>query len=262
MDSETPSVTVGCPEMWTPVYTKYKLLFDTAAKSIAFFNKVRLPGPSKGELSQVVARMLSAVSNTMGAILILAFNGYGSEALKLSRGIYETELNILWLKNNPGDVDDFVEFQAIRRKQAYDEMDEEQKARVPKHLVEKISAEYLTALPRFIKDGKDKPRKEWCRRSLHDRAREVGLMDLHRTYYREASSVHHGDVIGLLVQMDSEGYMDAAPSWSNLDSSLVSGLGSYLRCLNYFDEIEELGFKDYLEQVNAEYVTALTTLKR
>ena len=53
--------------------------------------------------------------------------------------------------------------------------------------------------------------------------------------------------------------MDMAPSWSHLDTALISGLGSFLRCVNYFDEIVRLGFRDRLEVVLGDYVAAVKT---
>jgi hypothetical protein len=137
-------------------------------------------------------------------------------------------------------------------------MDEERRKLVPKEIAAEILADYASSLPRFVKPGKTKPRREWCRVSLRDRAAEhEGLLRLHLTYYPMVSSIHHGDIQGLTAQFDTEGKMDIAPSWSHLGTALVSGLGSFLRCLNDFDEITRLGFGDRLELVLEDYVAAL-----
>lgn len=116
---------------------------------------------------------------------------------------------------------------------------------MPKEIAAEILADYTSSLPRFVKPGKTKPRDEWCRVSLRARAaKHEGLLRLHLTYYPIVSSIHHGDIQGLIAQFDTEGKMDMAPSWSHLDAALVGGLGSFLRCLKYFDEITSLGFGD------------------
>ena len=86
-------------------------------------------------------------------------------------------------------------------------------------------------------------------------------MPLYRTYYRHVCSMAHGDVAGLLAQCDTESRVHIAPSFESLDDALVSSQGSMIRCLNYFDDLANLGFKDRLEAgVNSDYVSALNSL--
>jgi hypothetical protein len=65
----------------------------------------------------------------------------------------------------------------------------------------------------------------------------------------------------LIAQVDSELNAETAPSWSWLDDALVSGIGSFVRCLAYFDEIAGLGFKERIENgPSADYVMAVRNL--
>jgi hypothetical protein len=87
------------------------------------------------------------------------------------------------------------------------------------------------------------------------------MLPLHRIFYRQASSMHHADIGGLISQVDSDMNVASAPSWAWLEDALVTGLGSLVRCLNYFDEIAQLGFKERLESgPNEDYVAALKSL--
>ena len=54
---------------------------------------------------------MAAAANSYGALLTLVLNGYGQDAMKIARSIYETELNGFWLKNHPEDLDDFPRLQ-------------------------------------------------------------------------------------------------------------------------------------------------------
>ena len=197
------------------------------------------------------------------ALLTLVLNGYGYDAMKLARSIYETELNIVWLKNHPDEIRDFLDYNIIQQKQLYDVMnEEEQQKSVSKERYERMMAEYTEILPRFA-TGRDKtrPRNEWCRVSIYDRAKEAGQLPLHQIFYRQASSMHHGDIGGLISHLDSNMHVELAPSWNWLDDALINGLGAFVRCLNYFDEIAQLGFKERLENgPNENYVTALRNL--
>lgn len=262
MDSETPSeVVAGFPEMWQPVHDKYRPFFELATNLQAIVNEMT-QRPMSGQLSQIVCRMVLAAANTNGALLTLVLNGFGHDAMKLARSIYETELNIVWLKKHPEDISDFVDYLIIQIKKTYDEMDEEQQKQVSKESYERMITKYNEVLPRFAKPrGKTRPRNEWCRLSIYERAKEAGLLGKHRTFYRWASSMHHGDIGGLNSQADSEMNAEVAPSWNWLEDALVGGFGSLVRCLGHFDEIAQLGFKKRLEEgPNEDYATALNSL--
>ena len=254
-------VAAGFPEMWQPVYDKYRLFFELAIKLQPIVNEMT-QRPMSGQLSQIVCRMVLAAANTNGALLTLVLNGYGHDAMKLARSIYETELNIVWLKKHPEDIRDFVDYLIIRHKLTYDQMDKEQQQQLPMESYERMMTKYAEVLPRFaIPRDKTRPRNEWCRVSISEKAKEAGLLELHRTFYRWASSMHHGDIGGLSSQADSEGKADVAPSWSWLELALVSGLGSFVRCLGHFDEIAQLGFKERLENgPNQDYAVAVKGL--
>ncbi len=141
-------------------------------------------------------------------------------------------------------------------------MDEEQQKQVSKESYERMMTKYTEVLPRFAMPwDKTRPRNEWCRVSIYERAKQAGLLGLYRTFYRWASSMHHADIRGLSYQADSEMKADVAPSWRWLEDALVSGFGSLVRCLGHFDEIAQLGFKERLENgPNEDYALALKGL--
>lgn len=271
MPEEPPRIVAGFPEMWQPVYDRYGLFFKAAGKIQDLVKEMASRVPS-GELSGIVCRMVCVAANTLSAIVTLVLNGYGYDAMKLGRSVYEAELNIFWLKNHPGDIKDFIDYNVIQQKQEYDALPVEQKQTFPKERYEQMMADYNAMLPRFTtKHDSARPRNEWCRVSIYERAKEAEqywqtqieeeLVSHYKAFYRPASSMHHGDIGGLLAQMDSNGNVGVAPSWECLDDALVSGLGSFIRCVVYFDEIAQLGFKERLENgTGKDYVSAVESL--
>src|ERR1019366_4677799 len=90
----------GFREMWQPVYSKYKAFFECAFKLQGIVGEM-ITSPVHGQLPQIIGQMAAAASNTYGAILTLVLNGFGNDAMKLARSLFEIELNILRLKNHP-----------------------------------------------------------------------------------------------------------------------------------------------------------------
>src|SRR5581483_4869862 len=100
--------------MWQPVYTKYKRFFEFAEHLAPIVNEM-IRAPVAGPLFQIVGRMAAAAANTHGALLTLVLNGYGHDAIKLARSLFEIELNIVRLRANPEEIEDFVDYNLIQQ---------------------------------------------------------------------------------------------------------------------------------------------------
>lgn len=126
-----------------------------------------------------------------------------------------------------------------------------------------MTCKYNEVLPRFASKGdRNIPRNEWCRESIYARAKEAGQdhLALYQTFYRDASSLHHLDIRGLVSHADEDLYADIAPSWAYLTDALVA-TGSFVRSVGEYDEMGNLGFKDRLQgDVNEAYAAALRSL--
>ena len=125
MHHELPNIAAGfsgCGKLSTKdIGCFLRLLIDYSPSSTTWLSS-RL----KGDLLQTVRRIIYAVTNTQGVLITLVLNGYGHDAMKLARSIYEAELNIVWLMKHPEDIDDFIDYNVIQQKQEYELLDDEQ----------------------------------------------------------------------------------------------------------------------------------------
>jgi hypothetical protein len=241
-------IEVGFPEMWQPVYDKYQLFFNCAAQLQPLHNAI-MKVPLTGELHQIMGRMATAAFNSMGALLLLVLNGYGHDAMKIARSIFEMELTMIRLRDHPEEIRDFMDYSFIQQKQLYDVMDDEQRAMVPRERYEQMMADYNRVLPRFAsKRNPTVPRNQWCKDSIYERTKQAGTqyLDLYRTFYRQASSLHHLDIAGIIAHTDADMQAQVAPSWELLDDSILA-LRSVMECVLMFDEIAGLGLHDRLK---------------
>jgi hypothetical protein len=165
MASNPPSIEAGFPHMWQPVHDRYRLYFkaaDTLQRVVADMMQQPVEG---GLWPRIAARMTLIAANTMGAVFTLVLNGYGHDAMKLARGLYETDINMQWLMRHPEEFQKFIDYNAIQQKQMYDELDEEQQQEVSKEEHEQMMEEYKDALP--------VPRYAWSSFSFTTRAKEA-----------------------------------------------------------------------------------------
>lgn len=263
MDDKHCQIMVGFPEMWAPVYNKYKLFFDCAVKLAQISTEMNRT-PVQGSLLQIVGRMAAAAANTHGALLTLVLNGYGHDAMRLARSLFEVEINIIRLKAHPAEIEDFSDYHHIHQKRRYDMFSDQQKERFPQERYDEMMSAYNSVLPRFATGrNKARPRNEWCRVSLYDRAKEAGPehLDLYKTFYGQASSMHHVDFGGLAAQSDASMQADMAPSWACLEDALVA-TGCALRSVGLYDEMARIGLKERIESgPGADYVGAVKALQ-
>jgi hypothetical protein len=240
-------ISVGFPEMWQPVFSKYRPFFDCAAQLAQIVTEIT-KRPVGGPLLNVAGRMAAAASNTAGAIVLLALNGYGHDALKLARSVFEIQVNIAWFRLHPEQIDDYTEYHHIQQKRYYDMFTDEQKARFPQERYEEMMMAYTSALPRFTSTRNPaEPRNEWCAVSLYKRAKDVDRLRLYRLFYGPASSVDHLDFSGLAAYSDEDQLADMAPSWNHLGTAL-SGIGCAYRAVFIYDEMAQLEFRQRLEE--------------
>ncbi len=192
--------------------------------------------------------MVAAASNTAGALQVLVLNGYGHDAMKLARSLFEIEVNIAWFHLHPDEIEDFIEYHHIKQKQYYDMFTDEQMAKFPKERYDEMIAAYNAAFPRFAsKSDPKRPRNEWCSVSLYARARATGRLELYKLFYGMASSIHHLDLAGLAASSGTDHLADMAPSWKYLDIALTA-IGSWQRSVVLYDEMGKLGLKEKLEE--------------
>jgi len=251
------SLIAGFPEFWQRVYDAYPLFFGVAKKLEGLQNEV-LRRPVSGELPKVLHFILGTVSNSFGALITLALNGYGNDAMKIARGMFEAELNALHLSKHLEKVRDYVDFQAVQDKRLLNYMREfspELVPEIPENRIADIEREFASVEPRFL-NGK-KLRGTWSKASRREMAKEAGLIQAYLTFYSWASSLHHSDVAGLSFQTDREGFaVDMAPSLEWIDLALISGHGSLIRTLECYNNVAQLGMAEDIEKAIEDFKTA------
>jgi hypothetical protein len=245
--SET-KVTGGFPEFWDTVHAKYRVYFDASALLQPLVNRIKQQAPTQ-PLHKVVRRLTIVAANSYGALITLVLNGYGNDAMKIARSIFEADVTVGYLRRHPEELDDYLDYDCIQQKHLYDYVLKycpEQTAAIDPPSVEELLERHTKVAPRF------KGRSRWCRKGIRQMAEDLGegLDQIYLTFYRWASDMHHVSVRGLTLQVEAESLdVDLAPSENWLEQALVAGLGSTLRLAMRSNEELELGLDKDLEDI-------------
>jgi hypothetical protein len=154
-------------------------------------------------LHKVMRFIAKIVVNSNGAVLTLVTHGYGNDAMKIARSMFEGAVTSAYLRRYPDVVNDYLDYDAIRRWRLYEAMTAENPEylrRLPQETVDAMRTEHEQIVPRFTRsNGRicDSWRKD---ASLHTMAHEVDLGQFYAPFYGTASGIHHMDGSGLRAQ--------------------------------------------------------------
>lgn len=254
-------VIAGFPEFWQHAYRRFPRFIEAARQLEPIQNKM-FRVPVQGALPVVVGRIAVGVANSCGALIILALNGYGADAMRIARSMFEGELTAAYLKRHPDLLSDYVDFVWVQQKGLLDYMRKyavQQLASIAPDRVARAERQFATVAPRF-RDRHGRLRKRWTTVSVREMAEEAGLGELYLTVYSWACAMHHADFQGLGFLTEPR-TLDAAvaPSEEWLETALVSGHGSTLRVLLCYNEVAKLGMDVELDQARRAFLTAWKT---
>ncbi len=246
-------VVAGFPEFWQQVYDTYPLFFAAAERLASLQNKI-LRKPVREALPKLLRRIAITVSNSFGAVITLALNGYGNDAMKIARGMFEAELTAAHLRNHPEGVQDYMDFQFVSEKRMLDYLKDfapEMLSRIPSERVAEVEQRFEAVSPRF------RGQNRWTKKTIREMAQDAGLIQPYLTVYSWASSMHHLDVIGLSTQVARETFdVDVAPSQEWLDLALLTGHGAVIHTLSHLDEAAGLGMDREIQAAVEEFKKA------
>lgn len=249
---EWSAIVGGFQEMWNPVFQRFQVFFKAANNLNALQNRV-LGVPALGQASEIIRYILKTMSNDYGAVLSLVLNGYGVQAMKIARSMFEAECNVLHLKTAPQGVQDYIDFEPITRKKLYDLMTPDRQKALDPAWIENMHMDYAAAAPRFLRNKKGELRDSWCEVSLFKRAQAAGLEDLYHVAYGIASSMHHYDFQAIVSSLDGDSEEIAvAPSWHWLGEALSTAHGALVRSLRHYLDVTNIGFENEIRAAEEE----------
>jgi hypothetical protein len=254
-------VGVGYPDFWQHVHDQFPKFFGTASLELVDIGNTAFRGSLSDPLHKIARHLARMVWNSIGSVSLLALNGSGVDAMKIARGMFETSVTLGYLRVHPEQVDDYLDYHCVIQKQRLDFMKEHEPVRLkqlPAELLQRIETDFARVAPRF-KNRKGKLRTSWSKASIREMARDVGKEKLYLTFYRFASSIHHGDVGGAFAQTASlteDDVLDVeiVPSDAWLREALIIAQGAVVSVLGDYNEITKAGIDEVVGQAQKSFL--------
>ena len=243
----------GFPDMWDQVFERFKPFFTAATNITALQNRI-LAVPVFDQVPQILSLIVKALTNDYGAVLTLVLNGYGVQAMKIARSMFEAECLVHDLKTDPQAFQDYISFEPITRKRLYNLMNPGRQKTIDPDVLAEMNKDYAAAKPDF-ENKKGQLRQNWSNRKIRDRAKAAGLEELYHRPYHLASSMHHYDFQALVASMDPESDelgIEPAPSMRWLGEALSTAHGSLVRALDHYLDVAKIGFEEEMKNAKEE----------
>lgn len=202
------------------------------------------------------------VANSFGAVVVLVANGYGGDALRVARSMYEGAVIVGYIQKHPEVFDTYYEFHWVLAKRSVDWMTEhapEELKKLDPKKVKEIEDNFARVKPNYQTE-KGKIRDSWSKTPLRNMAEDIGMADLH-SYYEQASSMHHANVQALSSQLEVSADetivdFDVAPSDHWAGEALMLAMGSFVQALKGYNALCGKKFDALVEDVEGKFTNA------
>jgi hypothetical protein len=195
------------------MYEKYESSLR-ASMELARISNGLFKCPLRVPLHKIIRFIARIVVNSNGAVMALAVNGYGNDAMRVARSIFEGSTTVAYLRSHPELVDDYIDFYPIRKWQLYEDLlstAPECVKDVPVRRVDEMRREFVATAPRF-RNRKGDLLGLWCRKGVRKMAEDVGLGGWYPVFYTRASGMEHIDMSGLEAQKSRDMFeIEVAP---------------------------------------------------
>jgi hypothetical protein len=250
---------VGYPDFWPVVLEKHK----------KFFLVTQNLGPTIDDLFSVahteplhkVARHLAKmVANSVGAVLLLGMNGYGIDAIKIARTMFEAAVTLAYLRKHPNEFDDYFDFHFIvgmRRHRFIEKHAPEQLKNVTPEAIDSVKRGYARVSARFTANGRVRGR--WSKRPFSQLCSDIGLEGHYLSFYDLASNITHANISGVMSQADPEpGVLDVdlAPSEQFVDMALSTAHCMFVLAVSEYVALARPEKQSVADKIESDFVTA------
>lgn len=253
MDSN--EIIFGYDDYWQKSYKQFQQQFDSLKKLIDLGNEILATGErlAQGSLQNHLCYFVRMIVIDAGEVIILCGNGCGTGAIKLVRGMYETQWTAEYLRQNPNEVDDYIEYGKIiirRRVQWLKENMNDRSASFSKAQIQEIDNNYNNACSRFT-DKNGKVRNQWSKKHIDQIAKCIGRQKQYELPYSIACSIHHANTEGLLAHFAQDQDLEEfayPPSERWIKQALISASSNVYFVLKTLSNSCNLDFEKQIDE--------------
>jgi len=257
MSATQPQVQMGYPDFWPVILRRYGRFFDLAQQLGPTINDVFSQSHTE-PLHKVCRQLSKMVANSVGAVLLLGVNGYGVDAIKIVRSMFEAAVTVRYLCKHPDEFVDYSDFHFIVAMKRYRYMEKyapEQLKNVTQDALKHGKQGFAAVVPKFTTDGRVRGR--WSKKPFSQLCADIDLEEHYLTFYEFASNITHANISGLMAQADPQpGVMDVdiAPSEQFVDMALRTAHFAFVMSISDYITLARPEKQGIADRIDREFV--------
>lgn len=244
----------GYQEFWPIAYAQFQRQFEGLKDLMRLGNDMVKAADEKAAepIEKLVCDLTRMTLSGACEVIVLCGNGCGPGAMKIVRGMYESQWIAKYLRRHPEEVENYVEFSKVSlwRKLRWSQKNTPAKASgIPQAVIKQIEDEYELVKMRFG-DRRGGVRWQWSEKSIGQIAEDIGHKLEYELPYAISCSIHHGNFEGLLahfVSAPGEMGFEPPPSTQWIAKALLSAHANVWYVLDTLNDSCVLGFDAQLE---------------
>ncbi|MGA7225394.1 MAG: DUF5677 domain-containing protein [Candidatus Acidiferrales bacterium] len=208
---------------------------------------------------RIVRNLCLITGMSFSDVAFLVGNGCGISAMKITRTALESAINAEYLRLNPSELKDFIDWSAVEqyRRLVY----------VRKYLPGAITSlnpqfiadtdkNYKAVRPYFL-SRQGTMRLTWCKSNLRLRAEKAGFLKIYDDVYTSTSALSHGSLGGLAQHVETlvgDNWQPAMPPSMTLCAEALSAAHyCAFRAFQTLAELNELGSVPAVRDLKNDY---------
>jgi len=208
---------------------------------------------------------------TLGAILLLAKQGYGEDAVILTRSLFDLLINLLYIQADRTDKRAYRYFQYdwILRKKMFDyalnkpEVMEKMNKRANNPKLNDVTIKEVEEQAKLAQQLNHYTKTGWSDKTLFDMAEEVGRSDAYKSVYRLQCQLDHNATRSVneyskQTQVGIEIQIGQSENW--IEESLVIAFDFYYHILVAFNSHFKTGFEEKIGDLENRYISELSSI--
>jgi hypothetical protein len=189
-------------------FPKFVRFWEVCNRLFDALNKFTLNAGVVNDKNETVIRSLGISTEIAFAdVIMLVAHGHGIGAKKIARTCLESAINAEYLRLEPTEHRDFLDWSLIEQHRKVEYMRKYMPvefANLDPVMVADTEKEYQAVLPRFVlPNNKNRLRQSWCRLNLRKRAIRANLQDMYGSVYGTSSELSHCSFGGLAQHVET-----------------------------------------------------------
>jgi hypothetical protein len=256
-----PGIVFGSPAFWPKVHGANKRAFDAFSRLADLADEMFSAADNKAEqdFEKAVYILTRLTLFGLNDVVILVANGSGTGSMKIVRSMFESSALAEYLRLNPHEVKDYIEFGKVIAWRRYQWQLSNAPATIqlyPPGAAQSIEDGYNSIKGRFT-NSKGKVRSQWTSKSISEMADAIGRAKQYETVYSLCSSLHHANYEGLSGYAelnDGVPTFDGPPSMEWISEALMYAHSYSCQTLNTLNDCCHLGLDKKVDAVGEEFL--------